>query len=165
LYATEGARRLLTRGLAATCARNSTFNGIYFGLIFSAQQKLPRRASAAADAAQNLALGGVAGALTCFPKAPFDVIKSRIQAELPASTAGGVARYAVYSGGVVQGLRHVASTEGVRALWKGMVPMMARMFIGMGVSFAAFDAALAALGREGGAREAAAATDALLSDH
>ena len=163
MVATEGPRRLLTRGLAATCARNSTFNGVYFGIIFSAQQALPRRASAAADAAQNLALGGAAGVLSCFPKAPFDVIKSRIQAELPASCEGRVARYAVYSGGVVQGLRHVARTEGWLSLWKGMVPMCTRMFIGMGVSFAAFDAALAAMGQESGAREAA--VDAILVDH
>ena len=160
LVATEGTRALLTRGLAATCARNSTFNATYFGLIFLAQQRLPRRESGLADTAQNLGLGAVAGVASCFLKAPFDVVKSRIQAELPASFDGGRPRYSTYSGGVMQALRHVAATEGPAALWKGLGPMCARMALGMSVSFAAFDAALAALGQPGGSREAAAAVEA-----
>jgi len=165
LVASEGLGRLATRGLAATCARNSTFNAVYFGLIHEAQSKyLPRRRGAA-DTLQNLALGGAAGVASCLLKAPFDVVKSRIQAELPVAAPGGGLRYITYSGGVGQALTHVARTEGVLALWKGLGPMCARMALGMSVSFAAFDAALAALGRAGGSREALAAAEAQAVTH
>lgn len=151
VVAKEGALALY-RGLGATCARNCTFNGVYFGLIFVSQQHLPPRGSYAGDAAQNLLVGGVAGVASCVLKAPFDVVKSRIQAQLPLPDGTLLYRH------TWQAIGHVARTEGVPALWKGMAPMCARMALGMSVSFAAFELALDALGRlPRGVREAAAA--------
>ncbi len=149
----------LYRGLGATCARNCTFNGVYFGLIFSAQQALPVRDSAWAETAQNLGVGGAAGVASCLLKAPFDVVKSRIQAQLPRPDGTLLYRH------TAQACAYVARTEGVAALWKGLGPMCARMALGMSVSFAAFDAALAAFGAPRGAREAAAAEAAERSPH
>lgn len=67
----------LWRGFGATCGRNCVFNGAYFGLIFAAQTRLPRRATAGGDAAQNLAVGAVAGCVATLFKAPWDVVKAR----------------------------------------------------------------------------------------
>ena len=89
VMASEGVTALY-RGFGATCARNTTFNGVYFGLIFAGQRALPPR-DGAADIAQNLALGAAAGAAATLLKAPFDVVKSRIQAQLP--DAAGKLRY------------------------------------------------------------------------
>jgi solute carrier family 25 2-oxodicarboxylate transporter 21 len=147
--------RALYRGFGATCARNCTFNGLYFGAIFAAQAALPPRATLAADAAQNLAVGAVSGVCATLVKAPFDVVKSRIQAQLPDAATGAL-RYRH----TTQALLLVARTEGVRALWKGLGPMTLRIALGMSVSFAAFDAALGAMGAPRGAREAAAAAAA-----
>jgi len=139
LVATEGVAALY-RGLGATCARNCTFNGIYFGAVWSGQQELPRPATAAGAVAQNLALGGVAGAAATLVKAPFDVVKSRIQAQLP--DAAGQLCYR----STVQALLLVARSEGVAALWKGLGPMLVRCTLGFSVSLAAFDFAMSALG-------------------
>ena len=141
----------LYRGLGATCARNCTFNGVYFGLIFVSQQHLAPRESYGADAAQNLVVGGVAGVASCVLKAPFDVVKSRIQAQLPLPD--GTLMYR----NTLQACTLVARNEGITALWKGMAPMCARMALGMSVSFAAFELALDAFGAKRGQREAQAA--------
>ena len=137
----------LYRGLGATCARNCTFNGVYFGLIFVSQQHLAPRPSFAGDAAQNLVVGGAAGVASCVLKAPFDVVKSRMQAQL--RRPDGTFQYR----NTLQACAHVARTEGAAALWKGMAPMCTRMALGMSVSFAAFELALEALGAPRGSRE------------
>lgn len=50
-----------------------------FGIIFVANDLYPKRESALENVAQNLAVGCFSGCVaTCF-KAPFDVVKSRIQ--------------------------------------------------------------------------------------
>jgi solute carrier family 25 2-oxodicarboxylate transporter 21 len=110
----EGALALY-RGFGATCARNTTFNGVYFGLLFAGQEALPPRAGAA-DVGQNLALGAASGAAATLLKAPFDVVKSRVQAQLP--DAHGRLRYRH----TWQAVALVAREEGVAALWKGLGP-------------------------------------------
>ena len=146
IVAEEGVLALY-RGLGATCARTCTFNGVYFGLIFVSQQHLAPRPSFAGDAAQNLLVGGAAGVASCVLKAPFDVVKSRIQAQLRRPDGTFLYR------STLQACAHVARTEGVLALWKGMAPMCTRMALGMSVSFAAFELALEALGAPRGSRE------------
>ena len=153
IVATEGVAALY-RGFGATCARNTTFNGLYFGAIFTAQLYVPARSTGFGDAVQNLALGAAAGCFaTCF-KAPFDVAKSRIQAQLPRADGTLLYRH------TAQTVLLVARTEGIASLWKGFVPMLARMVLGMSVSFAVFDATLAALRGGEGTRGAAAAAAA-----
>ena len=159
VVAEEGAAALY-RGFGATCARNCTFNGIYFGLIFAGQQALPPRPTLAADAAQNLALGAGAGAAATVVKAPFDVVKSRIQAQLPEPGTGRLAyRH------TTQALLAVARAEGLPALWKGLGPMTLRCTLGFSISFAAFDGALALMGAPRAARQAAAAAAAESMPH
>ena len=152
VVASEGVTALY-RGFGATCARNTTFNGVYFGLIFAGQRAVPPR-EGAADIAQNLALGAAAGAAATLLKAPFDVVKSRIQAQLP--DAAGKLRYRH----TWQACALVAREEGVAALWKGLGPMLLRCTLGFSISYAAFDAALAAMGAPRAERQAAAAAAA-----
>ena len=155
VVASEGVAALY-RGFGATCARNTTFNGVYFGIIFAGQDALPPR-DGAADIAQNLALGAAAGAAATLLKAPFDVVTSRIQAQLPGP--GGALRYRH----TTQSLLLVAREEGVAALWKGLGPMLLRCTLGFSISYAAFDAALAAMGAPRAERQAAAAAAAVES--
>ena len=152
VVATEGVAALY-RGFGATCARNTTFNGVYFGLIFAGQSALPPRAGAA-DVAQNLALGAASGAAATLLKAPFDVVKSRIQAQLPDAAGKLLYRH------TWQACALVAREEGVAALWKGLGPMLLRCTLGFSISYAAFDAALGAMGAPRAERRAAAAAAA-----
>ena len=126
---------------------------MYFGLIFAGQEALPPR-QGAADVAQNLAVGAAAGAAATLLKAPFDVVKSRIQAQLPA--ADGTLRYRH----TWQAVALVAREEGVAALWKGLGPMLLRCTLGFSISYAAFDFALGTMGAPRAERQAAAAAAA-----
>ena len=150
VVASEGVAALY-RGFGATCARNTTFNGIYFGLIFAGQSALPPRAGAA-DVAQNLGVGAAAGAAATLFKAPFDVVKSRIQAQLPDAATGALRYRHTW-----QAVGLVAREEGVAALWKGLGPMLVRCTLGFSISYAAFDLALGAMGAPRAERQAAAA--------
>ena len=134
--AQEGAGVLLT-GLAATAARNCPFNGIYFGLIFTAKPYLAESRAGGELFAQNLLLGCGAGALSTFAIAPFDVVKSRMQNERRANAAAQ-AEYA----SVHRALARIVRTEGVGALYKGFAPLLTKVVLSCGTSFAAFHFAL-----------------------
>ena len=150
IVATEGPLSLFT-GLGATCARNAPFNGLYFGLLFAAQSRLPPPPSPAAQFGQNLGLGCAAGAACTLLIAPFDVVKSRLQNQRPG--AGGGAEYS----GTVQALRRIVAAEGAGALWKGLGPLLTKVVVSCGVSFAAFHGVLGFLERSAARRDDALA--------
>lgn len=133
LVAQEGAGVLLT-GLAATAARNCPFNGLYFALIFTAKPLLPR-AQGSELFAQNLLLGCGAGAVSTFAIAPFDVVKSRMQNERRTAAS---AEY----GSIRATLASIVRTEGLGALYKGFAPLLTKVVLSCGTSFAAFHTAL-----------------------
>ena len=135
IVAQEGAGALLT-GLGATAARNCPFNGLYFGLIFTAKPYLAESRGGELFA-QNLLLGCGAGAVSTFAIAPFDVVKSRMQNERRLDAAA----QAEYSS-LHRALAHIVRTEGVGALYKGFAPLLTKVVMSCGTSFAAFHFAL-----------------------
>jgi hypothetical protein len=140
IVAQEGLGALLT-GLSATCARNCPFNGLYFGLIFTARRHLPAAPrSARQEFCTNLLLGCVAGGVSTCAIAPFDVVKSRMQNQL-TDAAGRRAEYR----GTLQTLSAIVRSEGVGALYRGFAPLLTKVVISCGVSFASFTFALDSL--------------------
>ncbi len=137
VVAQEGPGALLT-GLTATCARNCPFNGIYFGLIFTAKGYMPASRTPSEVFAQNLLLGCGAGAVSTFAIAPFDVVKSRMQNERRAVGAAAQAEYS----SVQRALLRIVRTEGVGALYKGFGPLLTKVVLSCGVSYTAFHYAL-----------------------
>jgi solute carrier family 25 2-oxodicarboxylate transporter 21 len=103
----------LYRGFGATCARNCTFNGIFFGVVKAAREGFGLDHNPAADFFLGI---GAAFVATCF-KLPFDIAKSRIQNQLPvpASTSTSGPKVVRYTG-VLQCLSTVAKDEGMAAL-------------------------------------------------
>jgi len=136
IVAQEGPAALLT-GLTATCARNCPFNGLYFGLIFTAKNYLPESTAPGQTFAQNLVLGCGAGAISTFAIAPFDVVKSRMQNERRPDAAAK-AEYST----VQRALVRIVRTEGVGALYKGFGPLLTKVVLSCGVSYTAFHYAL-----------------------
>jgi len=130
VLATEGPGALFS-GFAATCVRNAPFNALYFSIIFSAKSSLPERRTFATD----LALGCVAGGVSTFAIAPFDVIKSRMQNQ--RSNAGEL-EYRNTGHALVKIIRN----EGVGALYKGFGPLLLKVVLSCGVSYSAFSFAL-----------------------
>lgn len=136
IVAQEGGGALLT-GLGATAARNCPFNGLYFGIIFAAKPHLSAELKGTELFAQNLLLGCGAGAVSTFAIAPFDVVKSRMQNERRADAAA----QAEYSS-IHRTLARIVRTEGVGALYKGFAPLLTKVVMSCGTSFAAFHYAL-----------------------
>ncbi|GAB1607773.1 mitochondrial uncoupling protein 2-like [Argonauta hians] len=66
----------------------------------------------------KMSAGVTSGAIAILIAQPTDVVKVRMQAQ----KAGVPARYS----GTLNAYKTIASTEGVRGLWKGMVPNIAR---------------------------------------
>lgn len=127
----------LYRGFGATCARNCTFNGIFFGMIKATREEFGLDHNPAADFILGI---GAAFVATCF-KLPFDIAKSRIQNQLPVPASASGPKSFRYTG-VLQCLSTVAKDEGILALYKGFVPTSIRMMLGMSVSHVAFEGAL-----------------------
>ncbi|ETV88846.1 hypothetical protein H257_00326 [Aphanomyces astaci] len=82
---------------------------------------------------QALFTGMVAGMLGPVFNTPVDVAKTRLMAQ--ANKVGEVGKYT----GMVQCIRTVAKEEGVGALYRGLVPRMARVAPGQGITFAVME--------------------------
>ena len=144
IVATEGAAALTT-GLHATIWRNSVWNSVYFMLMATLRPRVAAATNAETNAvvrtASTLSVGFVCGTLaTCFNN-PFDVIKSRLQAELKAGSSRGDAS-------VFGRLRDVWRAEGVRGLYAGFAAKALRMGLGGAVGMAAFEGAADVLARK-----------------
>lgn len=83
----------------------------YYTKLFKSNSQKPTFLS-------RMAAGITTGALAIMIAQPTDVVKVRMQAQRP----GVPARYS----GTINAYRTIAVTEGVKGLWKGMVPNIAR---------------------------------------
>eukprot|EP00931_Biecheleriopsis_adriatica_P105601 TRINITY_DN80160_c0_g1_i1.p1 TRINITY_DN80160_c0_g1~~TRINITY_DN80160_c0_g1_i1.p1 ORF type:complete len:303 (-),score=65.15 TRINITY_DN80160_c0_g1_i1:155-1063(-) len=146
----------LTTGLRVTVCRNCAWNGVYFPTMYAFKQVFKKwdmtsdehRSSgsrwqqmkqAALPTAITLVSGFAGGTLaTCF-NCPFDVVKSRIQAQVTDPTLGKQSLKYVH---VWESLSTIAKEEGIQALYKGFAPKVIRMGIGGGVAMASFEFAL-----------------------
>eukprot|EP00882_Tetradesmus_deserticola_P003923 GHRQ01004148.1.p1 GENE.GHRQ01004148.1~~GHRQ01004148.1.p1 ORF type:complete len:311 (+),score=141.45 GHRQ01004148.1:882-1814(+) len=124
-------------GLVPTLYRNCIWNCLYYGTMHRIEQQLPALDSHAAAAARQLAVGTAVGmAATCL-NAPFDVVKSRFQSQLP-----GQGKYRR----VVPSLLAIGREEGLAALYKGFVPKALRLGIGQSVGLVMFEQLLRVFG-------------------
>ena len=130
---TEGLRGLYA-GFWPTCLRNNVFNSCYFGSIHWCKGYLSQPETMAEQALQNVGVGVIAGLVATAFKMPFDILKSRMQGQVP--NANGALEYPTMTRAVVQILR----SEGPGAFYKGTAVTAARITLGFPVSFVAFEA-------------------------
>ena len=86
------------------------------------------------QAAQNVGVGIIAGLVATVFKMPFDILKSRMQGQVP--NASGALEYPTMMEAAVRIFRN----EGVGAFYKGTGVTAARITLGFPVSFVAFEA-------------------------
>ncbi|CAE6357616.1 unnamed protein product [Rhizoctonia solani] len=127
----EGGLKSVFRGTAATLARDGPGSAAYFVAYEVAKKKLT---PAGSDPSQlNLSAvvlaGGLAGVAMWSVAIPPDVIKSRLQSA-PSGT---------YSG-FIDCTRKTIAKDGVKALWKGFGPAMARAFPANAATFLGVEA-------------------------
>ncbi|XP_057242448.1 putative mitochondrial transporter UCP3 isoform X1 [Malurus melanocephalus] len=116
---TEGARSLYS-GLAAGLQRQMSFASIRIGLYDSVKQLYTPKGAENTGMAARLLAGCTTGAVAVACAQPTDVVKVRFQASgaLPDSAR----RYS----GTVDAYRTIAREEGIRGLWRGTLPNIAR---------------------------------------
>lgn len=126
-------------GLAPTLWRNCVWNGLFYGTTYEIEKGLPEIPNPWVAAARQLVIGtGVGIMATCF-NAPFDVVKSRFQSQLP-----GQEKYRR----VFPTLATIAREEGLTALYKGFIPKALRLGIGQSVGLLTFQQLLKAFGAQ-----------------
>ncbi|NWH42378.1 UCP3 protein, partial [Chloropsis hardwickii] len=116
---TEGARSLYS-GLAAGLQRQMSFASIRIGLYDSVKQLYTPKGAENTGMATRLLAGCTTGAVAVACAQPTDVVKVRFQASGALSDSGR--RYS----GTVDAYRTIAREEGIRGLWRGTLPNIAR---------------------------------------
>lgn len=136
VVATEGVQALAI-GLAPTLLRNCVWNSIYYGTVFELDQRMAPMESKALEAVRTIAVGTAVGIIaTCF-NAPFDVVKSRFQSQLPHQR-----KYT----GVFSTLATIYREEGPRAIYKGFAPKAIRLGLGQSIGLMVFKQSLEFMG-------------------
>lgn len=115
----EGGIRNVYRGTALTLMRDIPASGVYFCSYEFLKRLLTPEGKSSSDlsALRTLLAGGLAGIANWMVSIPPDVLKSRFQTA-PSGKYSGVADV----------LRELIRTEGIGALYKGIVPVMLRAF-------------------------------------
>lgn len=139
LFRTEGVKGY-TIGLGATIIRNCVWNTVYFGSMHWGKKQLPLTESKWTQSLQTF-FSGFFGAVfaTCF-NAPFDVVKSRFQSQIPASDANG--NMPLKYRNTFQTLHLIFTEEGMTACYKGFQPKAIRMGLGGAVGMMSFELSL-----------------------
>lgn len=127
----EGGTRSIFRGTAATLARDGPGSAVYFAAYEVTKKFLTPAGSSPADLNLGTVIlaGGTAGVAMWALAIPPDVLKSRIQSA-PSGTYSGILDCA----------RKTIAQDGVRALWKGFGPAMARAFPANAATFLGVEA-------------------------
>jgi len=127
----EGGVRSIFRGTGATLARDGPGSAAYFAAYEVTKKALtPAGASPSElNLSAIILAGGTAGVAMWALAIPPDVIKSRIQSA-PTGT---------YSG-MLDCVRKTIAQDGVKALWKGFGPAMARAFPANAATFLGVEA-------------------------
>ncbi|GJJ09931.1 hypothetical protein Clacol_004155 [Clathrus columnatus] len=127
----EGGIKSIFRGSGATIARDGPGSAAYFAAYEVAKKALTPKGSdpSRLNLGTIIMAGGTAGVAMWSIAIPPDVLKSRIQAA-PTGTYSGLLDCA----------RKTIAADGVRALWKGFGPAMARAFPANAATFVGVEA-------------------------
>jgi len=130
----------LSNGFKATACRNAAWNSVYFASMHVLKERFSTPPSSTAQEGQSkgpqevfttLWTGFVGGVVATCVNCPFDVIKSRIQADANLGQSAPK--------GVAQRLLEIQRVEGTRALWKGFNAKALKMGLGGSIGMAAFE--------------------------
>ncbi|KAF4622858.1 hypothetical protein D9613_002124 [Agrocybe pediades] len=127
----EGGLRSIFRGTGATLARDGPGSAAYFAAYEVTKKALTPAGSSPSELNLSaiIVAGGTAGVAMWALAIPPDVLKSRIQSA-PSGTYTGMLDCA----------RQTIARDGVRALWKGFGPAMARAFPANAATFLGVEA-------------------------
>lgn len=137
--AAEGPRGLY-KGMGAPLATVAAFNAVLFTVRGQMEALVRSQPGQPLSVNQQVVCGAGAGVAVSFLACPTELIKCRLQAQSALAVAGS-SSVAVKYGGPMDVARHVIRSEGgVRGLFKGLVPTMAREIPGNAAMFGVYQA-------------------------
>jgi solute carrier family 25 2-oxodicarboxylate transporter 21 len=120
----------LGRGVEATIWRHGVWNAGYFGIISFVRDALPKATTKEGTLLNNFIAGSIGGTFGTILNTPFDVVKSRVQAQIT-----GPFKY----NWTLPSLGLIVREEGFKALYKGFTPKVLRLGPGGGILLVVFD--------------------------
>ncbi|KAF2200457.1 mitochondrial carrier protein-like protein [Delitschia confertaspora ATCC 74209] len=132
MYKNEGGFLALYRGIVPTVAGVAPYVGLNFMVYEIARKQFTPEGQKDPSAIGKLAAGAVSGAVAQTCTYPFDVLRRRFQ----INTMSGMGyQYA----GITDAVRVIVKTEGVRGLYKGIVPNLLKVAPSMASSWLSFE--------------------------
>ncbi|XP_008783370.1 mitochondrial carnitine/acylcarnitine carrier-like protein [Phoenix dactylifera] len=135
----EGPRGLY-KGMGAPLATVAAFNALLFTVRGQMEALLRSEPGAPLTVNQQVVCGAGAGVAVSFLACPTELIKCRLQAQ-SALAESAASSGAVKYGGPMHVAKHVLKSEGgLRGLYKGLVPTLAREVPGNAAMFGVYEA-------------------------
>jgi len=136
--ASEGPRGLY-KGMGAPLATVAAFNALLFTVRGQMEALLRSEPGAPLTINQQVICGAGAGVAVSFLACPTELIKCRLQAQSALADSGSAAVTVKY-GGPMDVAKHVLRSEGgIRGLFKGLIPTMAREVPGNAAMFGVYE--------------------------
>ncbi|KAH7410289.1 mitochondrial carrier domain-containing protein [Phaeosphaeria sp. MPI-PUGE-AT-0046c] len=132
MYKTEGGIPALYRGIIPTVAGVAPYVGLNFMVYEIARTQFTPEGQKDPSALGKLAAGAVSGAVAQTITYPFDVLRRRFQ----INTMSGMGYQ--YSG-IFDAVRSIVRTEGLRGMYKGIVPNLLKVAPSMASSWLSFE--------------------------
>ncbi|KAF1967524.1 mitochondrial carrier protein-like protein [Bimuria novae-zelandiae CBS 107.79] len=132
MYKTEGGFFALYRGIVPTVAGVAPYVGLNFMVYEMARTQFTPEGQKDPGAFGKLGAGAVSGAVAQTCTYPFDVLRRRFQ----VNTMSGMGYQ--YSG-IGDAITNIIKTEGVRGLYKGIVPNLLKVAPSMASSWLSFE--------------------------
>ncbi|CAK9173393.1 unnamed protein product [Ilex paraguariensis] len=130
--------RGLYKGMGAPLATVAALNAVLFTVRGQMEALLRSDPGASLTVNQQIICGAGAGFAVSLLACPTELIKCRLQAQSALADSGSVA-VAVKYGGPMDVARHVLQSGGLRGLFKGLVPTMAREVPGNAAMFGVYE--------------------------
>jgi len=121
--------RFLWRGLGPTLWRDVPFSGLYWAGYETSKKAFGRRGVSGPQVA--FASGALSGTAAALITSPFDVLKTRRQALLSTGTVKTASTFPV--------LLNILRTEGLSALYAGILPRIVKIAPACGIMIASFE--------------------------
>jgi solute carrier family 25 phosphate transporter 23/24/25/41 len=132
MYKTEGGFPALYRGIVPTVAGVAPYVGLNFMVYEIARTQFTPEGQKDPSALGKLGAGAVSGAVAQTITYPFDVLRRRFQ----INTMSGMGYQ--YSG-IFDAVSQIVRTEGVRGMYKGIVPNLLKVAPSMASSWLSFE--------------------------
>jgi solute carrier family 25 oxoglutarate transporter 11 len=132
VYAEDGVRRGLYRGLSASLTRQALYSSVRFGMYDIIKTKVGT--SPQAPLWLKIFAGSLAGGIGAAAASPFDLTLVRMQADARLKPAERRNYRNVFDG-----VARIVREEGARALWRGVLPTTVRAMVVTASQFAAYD--------------------------